>query len=253
MVPYNGTRAGNLRQYIQNKPHKWGFKIFVRAGVSGVVYDFLPYTGKGMITDLADDEKVFGIGGQVVVTLCKNEKQLLKQGRSSYDYRKDSHSDLILVRRADNKIVTHASSFCGVQPLSTYNKHMGGVDLAGMLIELYRIPMKTRRWYMRLFGFMLDLSVVNTWLVFRRESLDKKTSLKSFRADIANGLMFSGERKVGRPSIDITPPQKMRRKPTAPTFTQDVRFHNMEHWPVYGPKGRCRYCPSGYSTDSRNA
>ncbi|XP_046986083.1 piggyBac transposable element-derived protein 2-like [Schistocerca americana] len=147
----------------------------------------------------------------------QDEKQLLKQGRSSYDYRKDSHSDLILVRRADNKIVTHASSFCGVQPLSTvkrwdsneirtidvpcpsivhqYNKHMGGVDLAGMLIELYRIPMKTRRWYMRLFGFMLDLSVVNTWLVFRSESLDKKTSLKSFRADIANGLMFSGERK----------------------------------------------------------
>ena len=37
MVPYKGTRAGNLRQYIRGKPHKWGFKLFTRAGVSGIV------------------------------------------------------------------------------------------------------------------------------------------------------------------------------------------------------------------------
>lgn len=46
MVPYKGTRAGNRRQYIQNKPKKWGFKVFVRAGVSGIVYDFLVYGGE---------------------------------------------------------------------------------------------------------------------------------------------------------------------------------------------------------------
>lgn len=71
MVPYKGTRAGNLRQYIQNKPHKWGFKIFVRAGISGIIYDFLRYTGKGMLTDLSEEEREFGIGGQVVIKLCK--------------------------------------------------------------------------------------------------------------------------------------------------------------------------------------
>ena len=37
MVPYKGTRANNLRQYIRSKPHKWGFKLFTRAGVSGIV------------------------------------------------------------------------------------------------------------------------------------------------------------------------------------------------------------------------
>ncbi|CAK1600982.1 unnamed protein product [Parnassius mnemosyne] len=43
MVPYKGTRAGSRRQYLPKKPKKWGFKMFIRAGVSGLVYDFLPY------------------------------------------------------------------------------------------------------------------------------------------------------------------------------------------------------------------
>jgi hypothetical protein len=29
-VPYKGTFAVNLTQYIKSKPHKWGFKLFVR-------------------------------------------------------------------------------------------------------------------------------------------------------------------------------------------------------------------------------
>lgn len=40
MISYKGTKAGNLRQYMPKKPKKWGFKMFVRAGVSGIVYDF---------------------------------------------------------------------------------------------------------------------------------------------------------------------------------------------------------------------
>lgn len=46
MVPYKGTRAGSRRQYLPKKPKKWGFKIFVRAGVSGLIYDFIPYAGE---------------------------------------------------------------------------------------------------------------------------------------------------------------------------------------------------------------
>ncbi|XP_030767719.1 piggyBac transposable element-derived protein 3-like [Sitophilus oryzae] len=54
MVPYKGTFAGNLRQYIKNKPHKWGFKLFVRAGVSGFIYDFIPYQGTHTFDELRD-------------------------------------------------------------------------------------------------------------------------------------------------------------------------------------------------------
>lgn len=46
IVPYKGKKVGNRKQYIKNKPRKWGFKIFVRAGTTGFVYDFLIYGGE---------------------------------------------------------------------------------------------------------------------------------------------------------------------------------------------------------------
>ncbi|KAK4325662.1 hypothetical protein Pmani_003755 [Petrolisthes manimaculis] len=43
MVAYKGTRAGSLRQYIQNKPDKWGHKLFCRASIDGFIHDILLY------------------------------------------------------------------------------------------------------------------------------------------------------------------------------------------------------------------
>ena len=33
-----------LKQCIQKKPHKWGYKFFVLRDTAGVVYDFIIYT-----------------------------------------------------------------------------------------------------------------------------------------------------------------------------------------------------------------
>ncbi|CAH2015572.1 unnamed protein product [Acanthoscelides obtectus] len=75
MVSYKGTYAGNLRQYIQNKPHKWGF---VRAGVSGYIADFIPYQGAATFevlrwspNELDDYEVNLGVGASAVISLCK--------------------------------------------------------------------------------------------------------------------------------------------------------------------------------------
>ena len=40
------TKHSGIRQYNAKKPHKWGFKNFVRAGQSGIIYDFFFYTGQ---------------------------------------------------------------------------------------------------------------------------------------------------------------------------------------------------------------
>ena len=45
MVGYKGKTAGNLRQYIKNKPHKWGFKLFSRASEDGFIHDMVLYQG----------------------------------------------------------------------------------------------------------------------------------------------------------------------------------------------------------------
>ncbi|KAJ8884895.1 hypothetical protein PR048_011091 [Dryococelus australis] len=203
------------------------------------MYDFVSYTGKGMTTNLTNEQKTFGIGGQVIILLCKSlpqeknrlkgcpleeEKILQNSGRGSYDFRMDRNSGIIIVRWVDNKVVRLENSFYGIQPVYTvkhwnssekrktdmpcpnivtqYNKHMGGFDLAVMLIELYQVPLKSK-------------------------TRDRKTWLKKFRVDIANGLMAVNKRKAGRPSLGL---QKA-------VPVQDVSYDSIDHMPEYGPKG----------------
>ena len=60
MIPFKG-RIG-MKQYIKNMPHKWGIKVFTRAGVCAIVYDFQRFTGKGTVVN----ERGLGVGGEVV-------------------------------------------------------------------------------------------------------------------------------------------------------------------------------------------
>ena len=62
-----------MRQFMQNKPIKWGFKIWFQCGSkSGYLYQFDMYLGKKSKTE-------FGLGESVVLSLCENLK-------SSYCY-----------------------------------------------------------------------------------------------------------------------------------------------------------------------
>ena len=38
-----------MEQYLRNKPHKWGIKMFVIASKRGIVHDFEIYIGKETI------------------------------------------------------------------------------------------------------------------------------------------------------------------------------------------------------------
>ena len=45
IIPSKAKTSG-ISQYNPRKPKKWGYKVFVRAGQSGLMYDFFLYTGK---------------------------------------------------------------------------------------------------------------------------------------------------------------------------------------------------------------
>ena len=65
IIPFKGRSS--LKQYNKNKPHKWGFKVFTQAGVSGMMYDFEVYTGKAI--KLPEN---LGISGNIVLWLLRN-------------------------------------------------------------------------------------------------------------------------------------------------------------------------------------
>uniref|UniRef100_A0A3B3SQF8 PiggyBac transposable element-derived protein domain-containing protein n=1 Tax=Paramormyrops kingsleyae TaxID=1676925 RepID=A0A3B3SQF8_9TELE len=64
MVPFKGK--SHLRVYMPSKPHKWGFKMWARAGQSGLLYDFAVFQGP----ENPDSEKSdVGVSRDVVMKL----------------------------------------------------------------------------------------------------------------------------------------------------------------------------------------
>ena len=123
----------------------------------------------------------------------ERNKAIEKQIRGSMDYRVDLNTGLFIVRWMDNSTVQFASNFVGIEPMGTlnrwdshgrekkdiaclkivtmYNKSMGGIDLADMLIALYRIQCKTTRWHIKVFWHMVDIAKVNAWILYKREEI----------------------------------------------------------------------------------
>ena len=323
MVAYKGTRAGNLRQYIKNKPYKWGYKFFVIAGVSGIILDFIPYQGsatftelKGTKHELTEHELSLGVGASVVIALCKSvpdpvnsvvyfdnyfsglplftylkqnlnirslgtlrsnriagcpievDKVLIKQGRGTFDYKSDIIQGITVIKWVDNKCVLLGSTIYGVNPtsnlkrfskpagkkidivcpnvVSKYNKHMGGVDKANALMGLYKTPSKAKRWYFAIFTYLLDISVVNAWIVYRQDcsALNQKYKpLKHFRLEIIQSLAQTGKTpKKGRPSVENNTKIKY---PVVVRPDNLTRKDCYGHWPIHTTKGRCRNCTNG--------
>uniref|UniRef100_A0A2S2QP15 PiggyBac transposable element-derived protein 2 n=1 Tax=Sipha flava TaxID=143950 RepID=A0A2S2QP15_9HEMI len=131
--------------------------------------------------------------------------------------------------------------------IKEYNRHMGGVDLLDSHIGRYKIKIKSRKWYMRIFYHLLDMTVVNSWILYKRvckaKDIAPKFTLAGWRKDLAYTLCKIGEvrPKKGRPStplqnkITSTRPQSFRP-------SKDVRIDQTSHWPIrIDKRGRCKY------------
>ncbi len=162
-------------------------------------------------------------------------KELKSAGHGSVDYKSDLNSGVIVAKWFDNGPVHLASNFVGVAPMASierwcpnekkrveiycpllvkfYNRGMGGVNLADMSISLYRIVVKTRRWYIKIFWHCIDICKVNAWILYRHHCTDsdipkrKQKSLLQFSLKISDTLIHANKAalsesnvgKVGRP------------------------------------------------------
>lgn len=180
----------------------------------------------------------------------------------------------------DNRPVTLLSTFLGSEPqrninrydrhtksriqvscpnvVIQYNKHMGGVDLLDSHIGRYKINFRSRKWYFRIFYHLLDLTVINSWLLYRRVAVQKNKGssssiqfqlmkLSHFRIELAKTLCQIGKPvavKRGRPSTSELQQQyyaKKKRGPTAPIPTTDVRLDHTSHFPKWNEtRQRCK-------------
>lgn len=208
------------------------------------------------------------------------DKDIKKRGRGSFDWRVEKSSNIVAVKWFDSKPIHMVSSFVGIEEvksverwsskekktlsiprpniIATYNKYMGGVDLSDMLVALYRTTMGTKRYYIRVFYYFLDVSVVNAWLLYRKHCLlvgmAKKNIKKliQFRAEVARVLILTSNypltQKRGRPSyspssVESEQTRTPTRRPISVAPPVDiVRQHNF-HLPKHSAKKqRCFRC-----------
>uniref|UniRef100_A0A3B5R2X5 PiggyBac transposable element-derived protein domain-containing protein n=1 Tax=Xiphophorus maculatus TaxID=8083 RepID=A0A3B5R2X5_XIPMA len=235
LVAYKGTRAGTLRQYIANKSDKWGFKLFCRASSSGIIHDLLLYQGASTFFNVAlsEEEQALPLGAKVVTMLCTTTKEpqmsvvFCDNFFTSFNLVQYLHTALgvkCIGTCFDNKYVNLLSNACGIMTFSTvkcwskefhakitilcpslisaYNELKGGINLSDMLVHMYKTPAKSRRWYLPLFGHMLDLCIANSWLLYKRDSglqNEKPVSLKRFCLAVAHSL-----NQFNKPASELT-------------------------------------------------
>lgn len=134
-----------------------------------------------------------------------------------------------------------------------YNQATGGIDLSDMLVHLYKTPMKARQWYLPLFGYIIDVSIVNAWLIYKRDCdllKEKPMPLRKFRLSVAATLKGVNKvpARVGRPTSAKHKPQVRRPNPRVLHPAPEVHYDGVRHWPTFGTqRGRCNMCKIGVS------
>lgn len=318
-----------LKQYLPNKPHKWGFKLYVLCSLSGYAYSFEVYSGAKNVERLPHEPDLGVVSNTVVRLLrpiprnvnhilyfdnfytnipllhyltkegiyclgtvqrnrlgktCKlpDKKEVLKSTVTRGAYHENVATfegmDFSATSWKDNKQVLLLSTYVGCEPaesitrydkkikrniqvpcprvIKEYNAHMGGVDLMDSFIGRYHIRIKSRKWTMRLFYHLLDITIINSWVLYKNVNVKKGTpqkdilKLADFRTELADTLCQYQNRpdnKRGRPSTsrkddDVEPPSKRSRSGVQVLPSTDIRYDRVGHEKVFmDSRNKCKY------------
>ena len=286
-------RSG-IRQYIKDKPTKWGIKLWVLADSSnGYTVDFNVYIGK----EAGQTVSANGLGYDVVMRLIRPFvkqgyhlfvdnfytsvtlfKDLYNQGvlatgttmetrrdfpdslKKSKEWAKGQErgsmrwervSPCLALQWVDNKVVSvlttidnandygHVNRKCKTagawnskvvsQPraISNYNKYMNAVDRSDQILATNNVNRKCMRWWKTLFFHLIDIAVVNSFLLFKEhqtkfpDNVDlhrpSHFSLSDFREEIVRQL-------CNLPECDV-PPVLSSVKPAPPSSSEFETVH----------------------------
>ena len=249
MVLFKGRSS--LRQYMPNKPIKWGYKCWcICDATNGYMYNVDVYTGAS--GNLDED----GLGATVVQKLLQDlynanyhvymdnffssvqlaiklkEKGTLMIGTTRTNrkgwpkdmknmkkmnkemQRGESQSEVVIgiecvvwkdrkavaivnglvdpsktshiLRR--NKDGTRSQVSCA-ESVRLYNCFMGGVDLFDSWRKTYSCSCKSKKWWLRLFYFLMDASVTNAYILYKETPQTKALTLKEFVLQLSEYLI----------------------------------------------------------------
>ncbi|KAH8022767.1 hypothetical protein HPB51_005065 [Rhipicephalus microplus] len=165
-----------------------------------------------------------------------SDASLKKKGRGSFEEFETvvDATKLIALKWYDNRAATTLSTFAGAETVtsvgrwerskkmtvhvecpsavSIYNKFMGGVDQLDALIAYYRIHVRSKKFYLKIFFNFVDMVVVVAWLLYRRDCdavgvpTKQQMNLLKFKFYIATCLLKENKdtakkKGAGRPHL----------------------------------------------------
>ena len=122
-------------------------------------------------------------------------------------------------------------SNCSTKPVNTgtlskpsvvkeYNHSMNGVDIADQLTVFYSFVRKTRKWWRKLFFYLLEVSTVNSYLLYKHSVLQHRSHLGYRRAIVEQVAKLSLQQAPPRPGAGAPRkaaihdlPQRLDRRP----------------------------------------
>ena len=263
MIPFKG-RSG-IKQYMRNKPHKWGFKLWGRAGASGTLLEFEVYQGAGnqqsegshsqlskttetvlRMTSNVPERKNYKVFADNLFTSLPlvnilKERGIFYTGTVRMNRLKgcslSSEADLKKTGRGSLDYKVEVNS--GIVAVRWYDNRT--VDLVS-LTALYRFPIKSKRWYMYVFFYTTNMMVVNAWLRYRKHAQVMKRRpmrLAEFQGRLATQLV-SPKAPVGRPRI-YSPPHRQSKVHHRSAPPREIRLDGHNHLPEWSQsRERCK-------------
>lgn len=131
---------------------------------------------------------------------------------------------------------------------------MGGVDVMDSYMGRNGLKIKTQDMATRLFYNLLDMTITNAFVLYRRANAEKNQNsngneygktmtMYEFRLSIAIELCASIERRsVGRPSFVQNPTCSSLVAKRAIHPVDSVRFDKYNHFPQWGSTKFCKLC-----------
>lgn len=240
-----------FKQYIKNKRHKYGIKLYMLTEPDGIILKFAVYTG------VLDDFGGTGHAANIVLHLMEEkldvghslfmdnyynsyrlalqllDRKTLCSGTLRLD-RKDLPAEIKSAKLAkgetmalysegvmvglwrDKRQVSYVSTEFGndmirdfnrrglekekPEAIVMYNKYMGGVDRQDQFMAYYPISRKCLRWYQKLGIHVLQLLLLNSYLLFREYGSNRRMPFYEFRLHIIRYLLKIDDTPVTGPA-----------------------------------------------------
>nr|XP_022902544.1 piggyBac transposable element-derived protein 4-like [Onthophagus taurus] len=238
MVLWRGRLA--FRQYIKNRKHKYGVKLYMLTEPNGLVQKFTIYHGstdvlggaghtskvvqyllqdrlhQGHSVDMDRYYNSYELASYLLQnkTYCTgtlnirrknnpraNQEAKLKPGDNKSLFYNGVHigkwtskRDVLYITTEYGNNMAESRNKRGqvtLKPLAiiNHNKYMSGIDQHDQMLSYYPCVQKTMRWYKKIFIHVLQMSVINSYILYKKYSGNRSKSIYEYRLALLESLL----------------------------------------------------------------